>query len=51
MPRYLKRPTEQAVPGPSSRGYETLLTVSVLVILVQAYLGAEITHGANHMAF
>ncbi len=47
----LKRPAEQAVKRPSSRQYEVLLAISVAVILAQAYLGGEITHGANHMAF
>jgi uncharacterized membrane protein len=48
---WLKRPAEQAAVRPSSRAYELLLAVTVVVILVQAYLGGEITHGSNHMAF
>jgi uncharacterized membrane protein len=48
---WLKRPAEQAAVRLSSRPYELLLAASVLVILLQAYLGGEITHGANHMAF
>jgi uncharacterized membrane protein len=47
----LKRPAETAAVRPSSRLYEVLLGASVLVILIQAYLGGEITHGHNHMAF
>lgn len=34
-----------------SKAYSALLTAMVVVILFQAYLGGEITHGANHMAF
>jgi len=48
---YLKRPADQAAVRLSSRGYEALLVVAVLLILVQAYFGAEVTHGANHMMF
>lgn len=48
---YLKRPADQAAVRLSSRGYEALLVVAVLLILVQAYFGAEVTHGANHMKF
>lgn len=48
---YLKRPADQAAVRLSSRGYEALLVVSVLLLLVQAYFGAEVTHGANHMMF
>ena len=48
---FLKRPAEQAVARLSSRGYETLLVATVLLILVQAYFGAIITHGAEHMMF
>lgn len=48
---YLKRPAEQAAVRLSSRAYEALLAVSVLVILAQAYFGAEVTHGAGHMKF
>lgn len=48
---YLKKPSEQAAVRPSSRLYEVVLAVAVAVVLTQAYLGGEITHGANHMAF
>lgn len=48
---WLKRPAETAATRPSSRVYEILLALAVAVILVQAYLGGEITHGHNHMAF
>lgn len=48
---YLKKPAEQAAVRPSSRVYELVLAISVAVVLAQAYLGGEVTHGANHMAF
>ena len=48
---FLKRPADEAAKQPGSRGYEALLAFSVVVILAQAYLGGEITHGHNHMAF
>jgi uncharacterized membrane protein len=48
---YLKKPAEQAAVRPSSRLYEIVLVVAVAVVLTQAYLGGEVTHGANHMAF
>ena len=47
----LKRPAEAAAVRLASRGYELGLAIIVVLILVQAYLGAEITHGAGHMAF
>lgn len=47
----LKKPAEQAAIKPSPPFYEALLAISVAVILAQAFLGGEITHGANHMAF
>jgi uncharacterized membrane protein len=47
----LKRPAETAVTRASSRFYETTLVVAVALILIQAYLGGEVTHGAGHMAF
>ena len=31
--------------------YEIVLVIAVIAILVQAYFGAEVTHGAGHMAF
>lgn len=48
---FLKRPADQAAKRLSSRGYEALLVAAVLLILVQAYFGAMITHGAEHMKF
>lgn len=39
------------VTGSRSRSYCVLLVVSVLLILTQGFLGGEVTHGANHMAF
>jgi uncharacterized membrane protein len=47
----LKRPTDQAATRPSSPVYGVLLSLAVALILVQAYFGAEITHGAGHLAF
>ena len=48
---WLKRPAEQAARRLSARGYEAALALTVLLILVQAYLGAEVTHGAGHLKF
>ncbi len=48
---FLKRPAEVAVARLGSRSYEMLLGLAVFLILTQAYLGGEITHGVNHMAF
>lgn len=36
---------------PAGPLYQGLLAASVTLILVQAYFGAEMTHGASHMAF
>ena len=47
----LKRPADQAAVRPSTRGYEALLAATVLLILVQSYFGAVVTHGAEHMKF
>lgn len=47
----LKRPVEQAATRPDTRAFDGLLALTVLLLLVQAYYGAEVTHGANHMAF
>ncbi len=47
----LKRPVDQAAVRASSRGYEVLLAVTVVLILAQAYFGAVVTHGAEHMRF
>lgn len=40
-----------SVTGGRSRSYCVLLVVSVVLILAQGFLGGEVTHGANHMAF
>lgn len=48
---WLKRPAEQAARRLGGRGYEAALVVTVLLILVQAYFGAEVTHGAGHFKF
>lgn len=48
---WLKRPVDQAAVRASSRGYEALLVVTVVLILAQAYFGAVVTHGAEHMRF
>ena len=48
---WLKRPAEQAARRLASRGYEAALALTVLLILVQAYFGAEVTHGAGHFKF
>lgn len=48
---WLKRPADQAAVRASSRGYEVLLVVTVVLILAQAYFGAVVTHGAEHMKF
>ncbi|MGD9967305.1 MAG: DUF2231 domain-containing protein [Hyphomonadaceae bacterium] len=47
----LKKPAEEAAVRKSPPLYEALLAAAVLVILAQAYLGAEVTHGAEHLAF
>jgi uncharacterized membrane protein len=47
----LKAPAEQAAAKPSPPLYEALLVFTVLMILAQAYLGGDITHGVDHMAF
>lgn len=48
---WLKRPAEQAARRLGGRGYEAALALTVLLILVQAYFGAEVTHGAGHFKF
>lgn len=48
---FLKRPADQAAVRLSSRGYEALLAATVLLILVQSYFGAVVTHGVEHMKF
>lgn len=47
----LKQPAEQAAVRESPSYYEALLASAVLVMLAQAYFGAEVTHGAEHLAF
>lgn len=47
----LKRPVEQAATRPDSRAFDGLLALTVVLLLAQAYFGAEVTHGASHMAF
>ncbi len=47
----LKRPTDEAVRRPASRLYELVLVIAVGLVLTQAFLGGEVTHGANHMRF
>lgn len=47
----LKAPAEQAAAKPSPPFYEATLVVTVLIVLVQAYLGGDITHGVDHMNF
>lgn len=47
----LKRPVEQAAGRLGGRGYEAALALTVLLILIQAYFGAEVTHGAGHFKF
>lgn len=41
----------RAESGRRSRSYCLVLAVAVVIILAQGFLGGEITHGANHMAF
>lgn len=48
---WLKRPAEAAARRLSTRGYEAALALTVLLILAQAYFGAEVTHGAGHLKF
>lgn len=48
---WLKRPAEQAARRLGTRGYEIALALTISLILVQAYYGAEITHGAGHLNF
>lgn len=48
---WLKRPADQAAVHARGRGYEALLAVTVALILAQAYFGAVVTHGAEHMRF
>ena len=48
---HLKRPVDQAAVRPDTRAFDGLLALTTILLLVQAYYGAEVTHGANHMAF
>ncbi len=47
----LKAPADQAAVKPSPPFYELMLVITVLLILAQAYLGGDITHGEDHLAF
>jgi uncharacterized membrane protein len=44
------KPSADAAPGRKPY-YEAALAAGVLVIVAQAYFGAEVTHGAEHLAF
>lgn len=48
---WMKKPAEEAAVRLGGRLYETVLALTVLVILAQSYLGAEVTHGAGHLMF
>lgn len=48
---WLKPSAEAAAAGRRTPLYAIALSVVAAVILAQAYLGAEVTHGAGHMAF
>ncbi|MBX9746877.1 MAG: hypothetical protein K2X34_08250 [Hyphomonadaceae bacterium] len=48
---WMKKPAEEAAVRLGGRLYEITLALTVLVILGQAYLGAEVTHGSGHLAF
>lgn len=45
------KPNAEAAAGRNSPLYAIALSVVAAAILAQAYLGAEVTHGAGHMAF
>lgn len=47
----LKRPAETAADKSGPPVYGIVLSVAVIIILLQAYLGGEVTHGAGHMMF
>jgi uncharacterized membrane protein len=47
----LKPNAEAATAGRNAPLYAIALSVLAAAILAQAYLGAEVTHGAGHMAF
>ena len=48
---WLKPHAEAAAAGRNGPLYAIALSVVAAAILAQAYLGAEVTHGAGHMAF
>jgi len=48
---WLKPNAEAAAAGRNGPLYTIALSVVASAILAQAYLGAEVTHGAGHMAF
>jgi uncharacterized membrane protein len=48
---WLKPKAEEAAVRAPRGVCGTVLTLAVLAILAQAYFGAEVTHGAGHMAF
>ncbi|HYD89474.1 MAG TPA: DUF2231 domain-containing protein [Vitreimonas sp.] len=48
---WLKPNAEAAAAGRNGPLYAIALSVVAAAILAQAYLGAEVTHGAGHMAF
>lgn len=48
---WLKRPVDQAATRPDTRAFDGLLALTTALLLVQAYFGAEVTHGAGHMMF
>ena len=48
---WLKPKAEEAVQRLPRPAFEIVLVVAVIAVLVQAYFGAEVTHGAGHMAF
>ncbi len=47
----LKPKAEDAAAGRSGPLYAIALVAAAMAILAQSYLGAEVTHGAGHMAF
>lgn len=48
---WLKPKAEEAAAGRGGPVYAIALSLVAAAILAQAYLGAEVTHGAGHMAF
>ncbi|MFN3463244.1 MAG: DUF2231 domain-containing protein [Terricaulis sp.] len=48
---WLKPKAEEAVKRLPRPVYEIVLAIAVIAVLVQSYFGAEVTHGAGHMAF